>query len=833
MRVKEIISPDFLWLEGAYRKKHKPKISVLLPTFRRAQSGYFEKAVDSVLKQTLKDIELIIIDDCSSDGTYELIQDYMDRDERVSCIRHTYNVGLPAISNYEGYMRAKADYIAFIFDDNEWDRNYLEETYLFMEEKSVFASYGIVRSLNPKETLDDGRENDEEEDYQSYISLGEPGIPVYKLLSYNFIANGGVILHRVVIETVGIYDPHLSLTRLCDWDLWRRLIRQFDFVGTGIFVGYEHGCKLSDSLGNSLKMDIWAAEEYMSKERETDCTPEHYLEVDILWSDERSTNHFKEAMSAFTMTYCKKKWFSEHDGSYLQLKADSVPAEPRKRVIVYVDDVDATYTLSFERLNGRCNGAVIVPRLYYQISELPFADCVILSRNTLNRQDIIKPCLRLSIPCYYYVDDNFVELKKEFLSDPYIQRTGGLTNRKYLKKFDGVILSSQKLTRYFEAKNLHTNLITLEPIIGDSMPCEEQGPKFHDKIVFSFMGGPFRVETLKKYIMPALEHLSDWKEVHLYCPEHCKEAIRKYESPRLKIFYIPYATSLDITIMRYREANIDIQLHCAPDIANNLYKTENALLNAVQVGAVLIASALAPYAGTGGDGVNYLLSPNTKKAWRETIERLARDHELRRTLYKNAKSYCLKRYSVDQAASTMDAVFSPLESTDYFTAYKRLETILQQGLYNTVIPEGALAAKPVKYTGDMNLSLSAPIEREISYNFTCTINRLSEIGFLFACHGEWVGQVTLVISDKTVVLRRVTLDMDELVRDTWTYIPVNPIENAQNKLLTATFLFEYAEGSDPVCLFEDKKRRTLIYRLCNKAGHHIKGRDALVTDCRG
>ena len=123
----------------------KPEVSVLLPTFRRAKSGLFEKAVQSVLHQSFESLELIIIDDASTDGTADLIARFMKEDARVSCIRHQYNIGLPAISEYEGYMRARGEYIAFIFDDNEWEPRALEETISLMKERQIRACYGYGR----------------------------------------------------------------------------------------------------------------------------------------------------------------------------------------------------------------------------------------------------------------------------------------------------------------------------------------------------------------------------------------------------------------------------------------------------------------------------------------------------------------------------------------------------------------------------------------------------------------------------------------------------------------------------------------------------------------
>ena len=88
-----------------------------MPTFRRGNDGSFLKAANSILAQSLRDIELIVVDDGSRDGTARQIEDLMTADGRVSCLRHPENIGLPAISEYEAFVRARGEYIAFGFDD--------------------------------------------------------------------------------------------------------------------------------------------------------------------------------------------------------------------------------------------------------------------------------------------------------------------------------------------------------------------------------------------------------------------------------------------------------------------------------------------------------------------------------------------------------------------------------------------------------------------------------------------------------------------------------------------------------------------------------------------
>src|SRR5438067_9759322 len=79
-----------------------PLVSVVLPTYRRYRNGMLRRAVDSVLNQTCGDLELIVVDDGSTDGTESYISARGAADPRVVHVRHERNSGLPGIRCNEG-----------------------------------------------------------------------------------------------------------------------------------------------------------------------------------------------------------------------------------------------------------------------------------------------------------------------------------------------------------------------------------------------------------------------------------------------------------------------------------------------------------------------------------------------------------------------------------------------------------------------------------------------------------------------------------------------------------------------------------------------------------
>ncbi len=105
-----------------FLENHKmlnPLVSVILPTYNREY--FLQRAINSVLSQTYKNIELIVIDDGSTDNTIEILDGYGDKLQ----YRHQKNAGVSSARN-NGIRLAKGAYIAFIDSDDIWRRNKLE-----------------------------------------------------------------------------------------------------------------------------------------------------------------------------------------------------------------------------------------------------------------------------------------------------------------------------------------------------------------------------------------------------------------------------------------------------------------------------------------------------------------------------------------------------------------------------------------------------------------------------------------------------------------------------------------------------------------------------------
>ncbi len=114
-------------------------ITVIIPTYKRAT--LVPRAIESVRRQTYRNIEILVIDDASPDDTGAIVKSIPD--PRIRYIRHETNRGLPAVRN-TGIRLAKGDYIAFIDDDDQWRGDKLEKQLAAIKDYDAVACTAVV-----------------------------------------------------------------------------------------------------------------------------------------------------------------------------------------------------------------------------------------------------------------------------------------------------------------------------------------------------------------------------------------------------------------------------------------------------------------------------------------------------------------------------------------------------------------------------------------------------------------------------------------------------------------------------------------------------------------
>ena len=105
-------------------------VSVIIPVYNVEK--YLRQCLDSVVNQTFKDIEIIVINDCSPDNSLQIIKDYQQKDDRIVLIDLKQNVGIGLVRN-EGLKIAKGKYVTFIDSDDWLANDYVEVLYNTIE----------------------------------------------------------------------------------------------------------------------------------------------------------------------------------------------------------------------------------------------------------------------------------------------------------------------------------------------------------------------------------------------------------------------------------------------------------------------------------------------------------------------------------------------------------------------------------------------------------------------------------------------------------------------------------------------------------------------------
>lgn len=123
-----------------------PKISVIIPVYNTSQ--YLKRCLNSVVNQTLKDIEIICINDYSKDNSLEILQNYSKKDSRIKIINFEKNKGVSVARN-TGIEEAKGEYVAFLDSDDELMLDCYEKLYNKVQnnEDLIFGN-AIVKTKN-------------------------------------------------------------------------------------------------------------------------------------------------------------------------------------------------------------------------------------------------------------------------------------------------------------------------------------------------------------------------------------------------------------------------------------------------------------------------------------------------------------------------------------------------------------------------------------------------------------------------------------------------------------------------------------------------------------
>ncbi len=183
-----------------------PRVSVVIPT--RDRRDMLARTLGTVLAQTAADLEVIVVDDGSTDGTADLLR--RQRDERLRTIRHERSCGV-ARSRNDGIARARGEWIALLDDDDLWAPAKLADQLAAAAAAGApWACSGAVAVDHSLRVVDTYRPASPEELRRS-LAVRNP-VPA---------GASNVLVARAALAEAGLFRE--DLRHLADWDLWRRL----------------------------------------------------------------------------------------------------------------------------------------------------------------------------------------------------------------------------------------------------------------------------------------------------------------------------------------------------------------------------------------------------------------------------------------------------------------------------------------------------------------------------------------------------------------------------------------------------------------------------------
>ncbi|MFH5824245.1 glycosyltransferase [Georgenia sp. AZ-5] len=221
-----------LGMKRFVQESDQPAVSVVMPVWNRGET--VSTAINSVLNQSLKYWELIIVDDGSSDHTREVVRAYAREDPRVRLIECEH-AGVSAARN-EGVRQARGRYMAFLDSDNTWRKGFLRRMVAAMDRDALDAAYAGIRMLNDRHEF-----------------LGQD-LESGQLIQRNFVDMNVLVARTELVRSVGGFDTRIR--RWVDHDLVLKISEVADITFLP-FIGCDYVDSGDDNRITRSESENW------------------------------------------------------------------------------------------------------------------------------------------------------------------------------------------------------------------------------------------------------------------------------------------------------------------------------------------------------------------------------------------------------------------------------------------------------------------------------------------------------------------------------------------------------------------------------------------------
>jgi len=222
-----------------------PTVSVLIPTFERVD--FLGRAIDSALRQTFDDLEVIVVDDGPSEAIASFVRSHPDK--RVRLVRHEHNRGVAAARN-TGIAAAAGSFIGFLDDDDIWLPTKLERQLRVVREEGADVVHTLVYIADGEGNV---FERPSRRGFELFREVAASGYPYEWLLRRSSFFINTFLVRRECIEKVGGFDEELA--SVDDLDFVPRLRREYELhlVDEPLVKHCHH----SGNLSNASDPRVW------------------------------------------------------------------------------------------------------------------------------------------------------------------------------------------------------------------------------------------------------------------------------------------------------------------------------------------------------------------------------------------------------------------------------------------------------------------------------------------------------------------------------------------------------------------------------------------------
>jgi glycosyltransferase involved in cell wall biosynthesis len=219
----------------------RPKVSVIMPVLNGER--YIDEAIESIIAQTYQNCELVLVDDGSTDSTYERVKRFLPK-LAIRYVRHESPRGIAASMN-DGVRNATGDMISFLDHDDTWLPEFLEAQVSYLEQHpDVGMVHSDFRTIDP-----DG--NVLEESVARCRQRKRPSGSVFReLFLDSFIVGNSVLIRKECFERLGMFEESF---RWGDYHMWLRIARHYrvDYVDKVLTSYRQHPTQSTRTVATS------------------------------------------------------------------------------------------------------------------------------------------------------------------------------------------------------------------------------------------------------------------------------------------------------------------------------------------------------------------------------------------------------------------------------------------------------------------------------------------------------------------------------------------------------------------------------------------------------